>query len=191
MFLAAAPAALALSSFTPMFNNSVLTLYSGTPPATAETGLSGNTVLATYTFAATAFSTVSTSGGFDSQNGSFVSSTASPSNSGTVTFARATLVSTVWAATTAYTVGAIVSKSSNYYACILSGTSASSGPTGTTLAQIDGTTAWSYIGPTSGGTCLAQMTVGTSGTDIILTNTSIQTGTTVTITSLAFQLAVN
>lgn len=193
MYLAAAPGAIAISSFSPMFNGGTLTIYAGNVPFTAESALDGtNTVLCTYTFSSTAFGAVSTGGGFDTQTASFVSSTASPANTGTATFARATFTSTTWTATHAYVVGNIVSKSSNYYVCILAGTSGSSGPTGTGLAQADGSTAWSYIGPTSGGTVLAQMTVGTGGSsDILLSNTSIQVGTTVTITSLALQLAVN
>lgn len=191
MFLASAPTALALNSFTPMFNNATLTIYSGTPPATAETALSGNTQLVQYTFAASAFSTVTTSGGFDTQTAAFVSSTATPTNTGVATFGRVNFVSAAWAATTAYTRGAIVSAGSNYYVCILSGTSASSGPTGTGLAQSDGTTAWSYIGPTSGGNCLCQLSVNTTNADILLANTNIQTGVTATITSLSFQVPVN
>lgn len=193
MYLAAAPGAIALSSFSPMFDGGTLTVYAGTIPATAETALDGtNSVLVTYTFSDPAFGAVSTGGGYNTQTASFVSSTASPGNSGVATFARATFVSTIWAGSTGYAVGDIVSKGGNYYVCILAGTSDVTGPTSTGLAQADGTTAWSYIGPTTGGTVLSQMTVGTGGNaDILLSNTNIQVGTTVTITSLALQLAVN
>jgi hypothetical protein len=40
-----------------LFNSGTLNIYSGTQPATADTALSGNTLLASLTFAATAFGT--------------------------------------------------------------------------------------------------------------------------------------
>ena len=112
MFLASSYAALALNSYTAMFNNATLSIYSGTPPGTAEASLSGNTLLVQYTFAATAFSTVSTAGGFDAQTASFVSSAVSPGNTGTATFGRVDVVPAAWGATTAYLRGAVVSHSS-------------------------------------------------------------------------------
>lgn len=192
MYLASAPGALVLNSFSPIFNNATLTVYAGAPPGTAEASLSGNTQLVQYTFSATAFATVATSGGFDVQTSSFVSSSATPTNTGTATFARANFVPSVWAGTTGYLVGQVVSNNSNYYMCILSGTSASSGgPTGTGLAQKDSGTAWSYIGPTTGGTCIAQLSIGVSGADITMANTAIQTGVAATITGLNIQTPVN
>jgi hypothetical protein len=191
MFLASAYGAIALNSFTSMFNNATLSIYSGTPPGTAESSLSGNTLLVQYTFSPTAFGTVSTASGFDGQTASFVSSAVSPGNTGTATFGRVDVVPSAWAATTVYVRGAVVSHSSNYYRCVVSGTSASTGPTGTTLGILDGTTAWDYIGPTTAGTTVCQMTVGISGTDIIMASTAIQTGVTATITALSFQIPVN
>ena len=192
MFLASAYTALALNSYTAMFNNATLSIYSGTPPGTAESSLSGNTLLVQYTFSATAFSAVTTASGFDGQTASFVSSSVSPSNTGTATFGRVDVVPAAWVASTAYVRGAVVSHSSNYYVCLVSGTSASSGgPTTTNLGVLDATTAWSYIGPTTGGTTTCQLTVGVSGTDITMASTSIQTGVNATITALSFQIPVN
>lgn len=191
MYLASAPTAIALSSYTSMYNNATLTIYSGTAPATAETALSGNTELAIFTFAATAFSTVSTSGGYDLQTASFVSATVTPDNTGVATFARANFVPKTWAATTAFTRGDIASHNSNYYLCIVSGTSGSTGPSGTGMGQLDSGAAWDYIGPTTGGTIIAQFTVGTTNSDILLATTNVQAGVTATITQFEFLIPVN
>jgi hypothetical protein len=191
MFLASVYTGIALNSFSVMWNNATLTIYSGVPPGTAEASLSGNTQLVQYVFAATAFSVVSTASGFDTQTASFVASAVAPTNTGTATFGRIDIVPATWAATTAYVRGAVVSKSSNYYTCVVSGTSGSSGPSGTGLGQLDATTAWDYVGPTTAGTTAAQVTVGTSGTDIIMASTALQTGVTATITACNLQIPVN
>lgn len=191
MFLASAYTALALYGISDMFNNATLTLYSGTPPATAETALSGNTQLVQYTFASTAFSVVSTSGGYDVQTASFVSASVNGSNTGVATFARVDVVPTSWTATHAYVRGAVVSAGSNYYKCIVTGTSGSSGPSGTSMGQLDGSTAWDYIGPTTGGTTIAQLTVGTANADALLANTTITSGVPATITALRIKTPVN
>jgi hypothetical protein len=43
------------AAISPLMNSGLIRVYSGTQPATANTALSGNTLLATFTFAATAF----------------------------------------------------------------------------------------------------------------------------------------
>lgn len=64
------------------------------------------------------------------------------------TTADTTLVAaTLWAASTAYTVGAIRANASRIYLCITSGTSAGSGGPTTTATDItDGTAHWRYLG---------------------------------------------
>lgn len=187
--------ALALVAFANLFGGATLTIYSGTQPVSPETALSGNTALASYTFATPGFSGVpSTSGGYDKLLASFVSNSANPTASGTATFARATFASNVWASSHAYTRGAIVSANSNYYVCTVSGTSAGSGgPSTQTYGIVDNTAGWDYIGTTAstGVTVLADYTVGTtSGFDIQIGNTNVQVGTSVTITSWTVQIAV-
>lgn len=44
-----------IDTYKALFNNGFMRFYSGARPATADTALSGNTLLATVTFAATAF----------------------------------------------------------------------------------------------------------------------------------------
>lgn len=99
-----------------------LRIYDGTKPATADTALSGNTLLAECDLSATAFGAAS--GGVLTANS--ITAEASAPATGTATFFR--LV-------------------------------------------------------TSGGTCIVQGTVSTSGADLNLSTVSITTGDTVSITS--------
>lgn len=185
---------LALVNYCNLFGGATLTLYSGTMPASPETALSGNTALVSFTFGAPAFTGVpSTSGGFDKLSASFVSTSASPSNSGTASFARATFANAIWTASHAYSRGDIVSNNSNYYVCTVAGTSAGTGgPTTQTYGIADGTAGWDFIAGTAstGSTVLADFTVGTASTDIVIGNTAIQVGTSVTITSFLLQIPV-
>lgn len=185
---------LALVSYCNTYGGASLTLYSGTMPASPETSLSGNTALVAFTFATPAFTGVpTTSGGFDKLVASFTSTTANPTNTGTATFARAVFVSSVWSATHAYTRGTLVSNGSNYYVCTTSGTSAGSGgPTTQAYGIVDGTASWDYISATAsvGSTVLADYTVGTSATDIVIGNIAVQVGTSVTITSFTIQIPI-
>ncbi len=115
-----------------LLNGGTLVIYSGTQPATPETALSGNTALATFTFAATAMGAPAASGGFMQGTLAFTATSVAPSASGTATFARA--------------------------------------------FESNGTTA------------LYDFSVGTSGTDIIIGNTAIQTGVDVTVSSAILQM---
>ncbi len=49
------------NALAPLMNSGTIQIYSGTQPATANTALSGNTLLATLTFGATAFGTAAAS----------------------------------------------------------------------------------------------------------------------------------
>lgn len=54
-----------------------------------------------------------------------------------------------WAGSTAYGIRSVRKNGSDYYRCIIGGTSASSGgPTGTGTAIVDGTVTWEYVGST-------------------------------------------
>jgi hypothetical protein len=53
-------------------------------------------------------------------------------------------VEPAWAASTAYALGAVVSKGDNLYKCIAAGTSGSAGPSGTGAAIADGTVTWAW-----------------------------------------------
>lgn len=68
-----------------LLNNGYLRLYSGTKPATADTALSGNTLLAELRFGATAFG--ATSAGVMTANA--ITADSSADNSGTATWFRA------------------------------------------------------------------------------------------------------
>jgi hypothetical protein len=78
----------ALNAITALLNGGTLVMYSGSQPASPETGLSGNTALATFTFSGTAFSAASISGGYAVGNASFVSNSVLPTAGGNVTFCR-------------------------------------------------------------------------------------------------------
>lgn len=104
-------------------NAGKLEIYTGTRPANPDTALSGNTLLATLTFSATAFGA---------------------SSNGTAT-ANA----------------------------ITSGTAAATG-----------TASWARCYKSDGVTAVIDMNVGTSGSDLNLNSVSIQSGGTVSVTSM-------
>lgn len=72
-------------ALTPLFASGYLRIYSGTQPATADTALSGNTLLATLRFGATAFG--SASSGVLTANA--ITSDTNAAASGTASFFRA------------------------------------------------------------------------------------------------------
>lgn len=160
-----------------LFDNGTIGMYSGTQPTSPETALSGNTLLAQWTYTATAFSAPSLSSGNEQTTANYSAASVAPAATGTVSFARG--APPAWAASTVYTVGQGVVLGGNIYQCSTAGTSAASGgPTGTGTAITDGTAVWRYL---SSGPALIDYTVGTSGTDIVIGNTSIQTGTNVSL----------
>lgn len=78
------------------------------------------------------------------------------------------LTSQAWAQSTAYVVGQQVSNVNGVYRATTAGTSSGSGtgPTGTGAGITDGTAVWTYAGPV----------------DMVIDNTSINVGQTVTVT---------
>lgn len=188
MNLATAPGALAIAGYCNLFNGATLSLYSGSIPATPETAASG-TLLYTFTFASPAFSTLSTTGGYDSLSATFTGA-GTYQAAGTAGYARATIATpSAWASTHAYTRGTLVTASSNLYVMTAAtGTSGSTGPSGTGYGFVDGGAIWDYVGAST-VTALADYTVGTSGTDIVLGTTTIISGVSVTITSFLIRVA--
>lgn len=80
-----AQASRAADAVTARCNSGVVRLYSGTPPATADTALSGNTLLAELSFSATAFGAASN--GVATANA--ITQDSAIDASGTATFFRA------------------------------------------------------------------------------------------------------
>lgn len=121
-----------LNAINALANGGSLVLLSGSMPATPLTALSGNTTLATFAFAATAFGAPTFSGGYMVATAAFVAASVNPVASGTAGFGR--------------------------------------------IYQSDGTTV------------VADVTVGTSGTDLIIGSTTITTGVPVTASSLVTRM---
>jgi hypothetical protein len=119
----------AADAVTVRANNGSLRIYAGTPPADANAGLSGNTLLANLPLSATAF-------------GAAVNGVA--------------------------TANAITSDSS---------------------ADATGTATFFRVLESDGTTVVFQGTVGTSGTELVLNNTSIVAGGNVSVTSLTYTQA--
>lgn len=88
MKIAAATGAVMLDALKALSNSGTLKIYSGTVPTNPDTALSGNTLLATFTFSATAFGADSLSGGFEQATASFAASTVTAVATGTAAFAR-------------------------------------------------------------------------------------------------------
>lgn len=82
--MSAASKNLGLNAQLDVLNTGFLRIYSGTRPATPDTALSGNTLLAELTFGATAFAAAS--GGTKTANA--IGSTTNAAATGTATFAR-------------------------------------------------------------------------------------------------------
>lgn len=74
-----------VAALTALLNNGTLRIYSGTKPATADTALSGNTLLAELPLSATAFG--APSNGVATANA--ITSDAAANNTGTASFFRA------------------------------------------------------------------------------------------------------
>lgn len=154
-------------------------MYNNPQPATPETALAGtNTALCTFTFSATAFGAPNFSSPNDAATASFSATSVTPGANGTVTFARATLTSVAWTANATYaSLFTVAVNSGNFYVLTKSGTAAASGgPSGTGNAVADNSCQWSYYSATSGqNAVLADFSVGTSASDIVIGSTSITT----------------
>lgn len=146
----------AADAVTARCNSGKIRAYNGTPPANANTALSGNTQLAEMTFGATAFGAASN--GVATANAitpdSSADATGSPSfirvfESDGTTVVFDMLAACAWQASTAYVTGdRVINDTNKQYRCTTGGTSASSGgPTGTGGSITDGGVTWAYEGP--------------------------------------------
>ncbi len=178
----------ALTSLFTLLNGGTLNLYTGTPPATVGTALSGNTLIGTADFAAAALSgSIATSGNNVIGSLAFTSSTFSTVAAGTITFARALSsasaavndfgASSAWLANTVVVLNQMASNGGNLYICTTAGTTAASGgPTGTGSGITDGTAVWAYVQP------------GTAS--VTLNNVAVTQNLTVTIGSATISLPI-
>lgn len=181
-------ASTAVAAAGALSNSGTLVLLSGTMPATPETALSGNTTLATGTFAATAFGTPSFSGGNMQATATFTGNV-NPAVNGGATFARhyksdgTTVIAdytvgSAWVASNVTAVGQYCTNGGNTYQATAAGTTAASGgPTGTGASIVDGTVTWKYIGA-------GQLF------DILMGNCNVQVGTAVTFSQTLEMAAV-
>jgi hypothetical protein len=184
MNLATVPAVNALNAITALLGGGTLNMYAGTQPASPETALANsNTLLASFTFAKPAFTSAQQSSSIEEQSAVFQPASVQPSANGTVTFARASMATSAWAAGTLYNAGQIVSANSKLFYCLASGNSSAQfpGPNSTSASIQDGSVYWQFLGDAT-AIIVADFTVGTSGADIIVANTSFSTANAVTIT---------
>lgn len=152
---ASTQAAALVGAFT---NTSTLNVYSGALPATPETAIGAQTLLAT--------ATLPSSSAFTQSNGVMTAATITAptiSATGTANFCRwikadgTTVIAdmycalssglSAWATNTAYTAGDYRTANGNTYRCKTSGTSATtgSGPALKDMGIGDGTAAWDYV----------------------------------------------
>lgn len=138
-------------------NSSTIKIYNGTIPATPETAIGGQTLLATITLPASAAMSsalgVLTAAAITNPT---IGATGSANffrwaeSGGTVLgdgYCGASSGYSAWAQNTAYTAGAYVTANGNTYRCRTSGTSATTG-TGPALQAMnigDGGTAWDFV----------------------------------------------
>lgn len=159
------------------YKDGALSIYSGTMPASPETPLSGNTLLAQFIILGPTYDAL--------VGGNMVSQMVFQFNpvtilaSGTATFARVT--APAWASAKLYDFGRAIMTSDGFIAfCTQAGTSSGSGtgPLGAFLSVSsslpDGTANWSGYGVPGPG--LIDLTVGTSATDIIIASTALVAG---------------
>lgn len=154
---------IALDAWNALLNGGSAEVLSGTRPADVETALSGNTVLVTPTFSATAFpaSAYNSTDAAMEAAASFTAASFSPVANGSASFVRvyksdgvtavADLgVGMVHADANVTAVGAYCTNAGNSYQAIAVVSDAKTGtgtpPTGTGSSITDGNVTWKYIG---------------------------------------------
>lgn len=190
MILATVPAINALNAITTLLAGGTLNMYAGTQPASPETALAdSNTLLASFTFAKPAFASAQQSDTIEEQSAVFQPASVQPSANGTVTFARASMATSAWAAGTLYNAGQIVSANGKLFFCLASGTSSAQfpGPNSTSPSIQDGSVYWQFLGNAT-ATIVADFSVGTDSADIIVANTNFTTTNAVTITDFVLTI---
>lgn len=164
-----------LAAINALYNGATLTLYSGPIPTSPEAAIgTGNTALATFTFANPSFSTPAYSTYQMETQASFAATSVTPAAAGTACFARAVAssyatvladytVGMAWAASTPVVVGQYVANNGNTYVCVTAGTTASAGgPSGTGANIADGGAQWSWINAGSPDVVLSEVTLSTA-----------------------------
>jgi hypothetical protein len=186
MNVAQTAASTALSAFDALYSAGTLTLYQGAIPASPETLIGSQIALAKFTFASPAFSAPSYTSLQEVASASFASTSVTPSANGTACFARAVAgtsgtvladytVGAAWQPGTAVMVGQYAINNGNTYVCQTAGTTAASGgPSGTGTNIADGTAYWSFNNAGS--------------TDIVVSTTTLNTGVSLSVTSLTHAL---
>lgn len=170
----------ALEALNALYNAGTLTIYEGAIPATPETAIGTQIVLAQFTLANPAFSAPTFANSEELATASFANSGVTPTTSGTACFARAVAngatladytVAANWQPSTAVVVGQYVINGAGTYVCVTGGTAAASGgPTGSGATIQDGSAVWSFRN---------------SGTaDIVMATTSVLAAIPLSITSL-------
>lgn len=159
------------------YNNSSLKIYQGEVPVTPEFNASpGSVLLATFTFAGTAFSgpTFITAFGMASQ-ATFASNSVTPAAAGTACYALAvTTGGTIleqrtmgmpWAPSLTVIPYQFIYANSNTYICGAGGVTASNGigPSGTGNVIADGTAAWKWYAAGAPDIQLTEAVLSTSG----------------------------
>jgi len=89
MNLAQASSSAALAAVGALCNNGTLKFYTASMPASPETAVAAQTLLATFTFSASAFGAPTYSSPNETMAASFVASSVTPAANGTVAWARA------------------------------------------------------------------------------------------------------
>jgi hypothetical protein len=197
MFLSQNSGKWALANVLPLFNNASLVFFSNFDAAAnvpERAVQASQTALCTFTFTANAFGTLAFSSNNEQATASFAATSVTPGANGTVTWARARLNSIPWTVSATYAASLqwqVVSVSGNFYVLTRTGTASSTGPTATSTTPIaDGGVEWMYFGTTATqNDVLADFSVGTSASDIIIGSTSITTSVQVTMTSFVLQTA--
>ena len=192
MNLSQSAAGTALSATGVLLNGGSVVVYSGAQPASPETALAGNVVLATLAFSATAFGAPAYSTPNMQMAASFTSSSITPSSAGLANWARGYKSDGITAemdfmcvapynASPTFTppVGFLVNSAGNTYkATTVASATAGTAPTGTTTAT-DGGVTWTYEG-VAGAT--------TTPGDVLLGGSVFQTGTPITSPTLTLKL---
>ena len=184
MNLAQNSATTALGALNALYDSATLTLYQGAIPSAPETAISGQTVLAKFTFAKPAFAAPQFTTLQEVAQAAFVQPSVAPSAAGKACFARAAAsgsaladytVGAAWQAASAAVAGQYVLSNGNTYVCQTGGTTAASGgPAGAGTNIADGTAVWNFNNAGS--------------SDIVLATTTLSTGVNVSVTSFTHAL---
>lgn len=171
MNLAQNSAATALGALNALYDSATLTLYQGAIPSAPENSISGQAMLARFTFAKQAFAAPQFTTLQEVAQAAFAEPSVAPTASGTACFARAAAggsaladytVGAAWQAASTVVAGQYVINNGNTYVCQTGGTTAASGgPSGAGTNIADGTAVWNFNNAGSPDIVLASTTLAT------------------------------